>query len=73
MFRHIKFCLLWNSDERCDHAPASEARTSYGLKNKINYFLAIKKYCLLWVRDERGDHAPSSEARTSCDQENYIK
>ena len=38
MYRDIKNCLLWSSDERGDHAPASEARTSCGLKkwNQLN-------------------------------------
>ena len=30
--------MLWNNDERGDHAPAWEARTSHGLKksNQVN-------------------------------------
>ena len=43
------------SFESADHAPASEARTSNGLKNQ-------KKI----VAYKRTDHAPATEARTSC-------
>ena len=49
-----KICTGMKSFESADHAPASEARTSNGLKNQKN------------VTYKRTDHAPATEARTSC-------